>query len=397
MRERRVYAATIFGKTRLFVHIPGENRSMKNIHRISGLILLLAAMLCASEPLRGQTASETPRGGPATDELSPWRLGLGGGYIRYEGDEAIKDGFFGLLRLAYDYTPRWTIRGEISYFPELKANTVLDYETGEPVSREGLHGDSTWAIGLAADALFHIAPASGSRWDPYLAGGIGLLYYDEKREWRARADVPIRAGIGLACHLTPSWSVNVDVMEHMTIDKQEFNFVSSAGISWRPPAGPKPARSAGLVPAAAAAGIAELPAGQAAPAAAQAPAAKPPEPEPADLRMFKVDMDSAEGKWHEYFSELDAIAKIIHEYPGSEILVEGHMNRQPNVSEAEARRLTGRKAEAVRDYFVKNHKIEGKRITALGLGFSLQPPPGDPDQAYPDSQRMIIRIRAAKR
>ena len=106
-------------------------------------------------------------------------------------------------------------------------------------------------------------------------------------------------------------------------------------------------------------------------------------------------MDSAEGKWHEYFSELDAIAKIIHEYPGSEILVEGHMNRQPNVSEAEARRLTGRKAEAVRDYFVKNHKIEGKRITAAGLGFSLQQPPGDPGQAFSDSQRMIIRIRAA--
>ena len=363
---------------------------MKKFQRTSALAVLGAVMLGASGNLRGQGAESNN----ASEDLSPWRLGIGGGYIRFEGDEAIKDGGFGLLRLGYDCSPRWTIRGEVSYFPELKANAVNNYETGEPVPRPGLHGDSTWALGLAADALFHLNAGAGRRWDPYLAGGIGLLYYDKEREWRDRADVPIRAGIGLACNFTPSWSVNVDVMEHMTIDKQEFDFVSSAGISWRP-AGPGPARAPGPALAAPAALAVEPPAPQPAPAVVKQPAAKPTAPEPAELRMFKVDMDSAEGKWHEYFSELDAIAKVIGEYPGSEILIEGHMNRQPNVSEPDARNLTGKKAEAVRDYFVKNHGIDRKRITAVGLGHSLQQAPSDPKATSPENQRMVIRIRAA--
>ncbi|MBU4201416.1 MAG: OmpA family protein [Verrucomicrobia bacterium] len=353
---------------------------MKNPHRLVGIVIMGAVMLGASGKLWSQSTPSTS----TAEDLPPWYVSIGGGYIRYEGDEATKNGGFGLLRLGYDYTPRWTFRGEFSYFPELKANTVYNYETGVPVPRPGLHGDSTWAVGLAGDALFHFIATDDRRWDPYLVGGLGLLHYEKMREWRSQTDVPIRAGIGLAYHFTPEWAVNVDLMEQMTIDKLEFNFIPGAGVSWSP-AGRKPARSAGLALVAPGDHAAE-----------STQASAPPSPPPADLQMFKLDMNSAEGKWHEYFSELDAIAKIIQTYPDSEILIEGYLDQQPNISERDARKLTEKRAEAIRDYFVQNHHIAKKRITAVGYGFSRQKAPNDPVNGNPENQRMEIHIRAAR-
>ncbi|MFH1969612.1 MAG: OmpA family protein [Verrucomicrobiota bacterium] len=340
---------------------------MKNLQRLTEIVIMGAVMLGTSGKLWAQS---TPS--KSTDaDIPPWSLSLGGGYIGYEGDEATKDGGFGLLRIGYDYTPRWTFRGEFSYFPELKANTVYNDETGVPVPRPGLHGDSTWAAGLAGDALFHFIATDNRRWDPYLLGGLGLLHYEKIREWRSPTDVTVRVGVGLAYHFTPAWAVNVDLMGQMTIDKQEFNFMPSAGVAWRP-AGRKPARSA-----------------------ASAKASIPPSP-PVDLQMFKLDMNPAEGKWHEYFSELDAIAKSIQAYPDSEILIEGHIDQQPNVSEQDARKLTEKQAKAIRDYFVQNHRIAKQRITVVGYGFSRPKASNDRVNGNPENQRMVIRIRPSR-
>ncbi|MBU4365646.1 MAG: OmpA family protein, partial [Kiritimatiellae bacterium] len=96
------------------------------------------------------------------------------------------------------------------------------------------------------------------------------------------------------------------------------------------------------------------------------------------------------------FSELDAIAKIIQTYPDSEIWIEGHIDQKPNVSDRDARKLTEKRAEAVRDYFVQNHHIAKKRFTAVGYGYSLPKAPNDPVNGNPENQRMVIRIRAAR-
>ena len=344
---------------------------MKNLQRLAGIVIMGTVMLGASEKLWAQSTAAKS----ASEEIRPWNVGIGGGYIKYEGDEAIKQGGFGLLRIGYDYTPSWTFRGEISYFPELKANTVNNYETGIPVPRPGLHGDSTWAAGLAGDALFHLNSAEGRRWDPYLIGGLGLLYYNKTREWRSQTDVPVRAGIGLAYNFTPAWAVNLDVMGQMTIDHTEFNFIPSASVTWRP-AGRKRARSAGL--------------------ALVGNKFTSPSPPPVDLQMFKLAMNSTEGQWYENVSELDAIAKIIQTYPDSEILIEGHIDQQPDISERDALKLTEKRAESIRDYFVQNHAIAKKRITAVGYGFSRPKAPNDPAHGNPENQRIVIHIRAGQ-
>lgn len=353
---------------------------MQNLQRLAGIVIMGAVMLGASGKLGAQSTPSKSTG----ENIPPWYVSIGGGYICYEGDEATKDGGFGLLRIGYDYTPRWTFRGEISYFPELKANTVNNYDTGVAVPRPGLHGDSTWAAGLAGDALFHLIAANDRHWDPYLVGGIGLLYYEKIREWRSPTDVPVRAGVGLAYHFTPEWAVNVDLMGQMTIDKQEFDFIPSVGVAWSP-TGRKPAQSAGFT--------------LAAPGDQTAKSTKdsiPPSPSANDLRMFELAINSTEGQWYENVSELDAIAKIIPAYPDSEIWIEGHIDQQPNVSAQDALKLTEKRAEAVRDYFVQSHHIAKKRFTAVGYGFSRPKAPNDPVNGNPENQRIVIRIRALR-
>ncbi len=353
---------------------------MINIHRLASLVIAGMVLSGTSGKLWAQSAPAESSAG----KDAPWQISIGGGYICYEGDEATKDGGFGLLRVGYDYTPSWTFRGEISYFPELKANTVYDYDTGTPVPRPGLHGDSTWAIGLAGDALFHLNAAADRRWDPYLVGGLGLLYYEKIREWRSPTDVPVRAGAGLAYHFTAAWALNVDLMGQMTIDKQEFNFIPSAGIVWSP-AGRQPSRSAAWSLVA--------PKDQTAKSTQNlTPSLSTAE----DLRIFKLDISSTEGKWHENVSELDAIAKIIQANPDSEIWIEGHIDQQPNVSDQDARKITEKRAEDVRNYFVQNHHISKKRFVVTGYGYSRPMTPNDPVNGNPENRRIVIRIRASR-
>lgn len=335
-----------------------------------GLVIIGVFMLGASGKLWSQTTADKP----VDANLAPWNVGIGGGYIKYEGDEATKGGGFGLLRVGYDHTPRWTFRGELTYFPNLKANTVNNYETGTPVPRPGLHGDSTWAVGLAGDALFHVNTATEQHWDPYLVGGIGLLHYAKTREWRSQTDVPVRAGIGLAYHFNAEWAVNLDLMGQMTIDHTEFNLIPNAGIMWRP-GGRKPARAAAF---ALGAGTDQ----SAQPPAELTPATK-------DLRTFQLATSTTEGQWYEYYSELDAIAKVIQANPTAEILIEGHVAQQPDLSERDAQKLTEKRAEAVRDYLVKNHNIARKRFTTTGYGFT----PPKTANALSD-QGIVIRLRA---
>lgn len=348
---------------------------MKKIHLLAGIVIMGTVLSGSSGTLWAQDAPSKS----IDQNASHWYLSLGGGGIDYEGDEAVQSGLYPLLRLGYDYTPRWTFRGEISYFPELKANMVYNYESGTAVPRPGLHGDSTWAMGIAGDVLFHCIATDDRQWDPYLVGGLGLLYYDKQREWRNRVDIPVRVGAGLAYHFTPEWAVNVDLMGQLTIDHSEFNFIPSMALSWRP-AGRKPVRPTAP--------------------ALLAPDARTTDPIPSppsdDLRTFVLVMNFTEDQWQispEYFSELDAIARIIQTFPASEIWIEGHIEQQPNLSKKKARKITEKRAQAIRDYFVGKQRIVKKRFTATGYGFSRPKTPADPGKGGPENQRMLIRIR----
>ncbi|MDD5482681.1 MAG: OmpA family protein [Kiritimatiellae bacterium] len=193
--------------------------------------LLIGAGLTVAWPSFAETA-------PQSEEIPPWYLGLGGGYINFEGDEATKSGGFIQLKIGYDYNPRWSFEGSLLVFPKLNRNTVYDYDANNvPHPRKGLDGESTWALGLAADALFHIIAADDRHWDPYFRVGVGGNYFQREREDCWRIDPVLRYGGGLAYHFNPEWSLAVDLMCASPIHKErdaiEFNFMPSVGVNWK--------------------------------------------------------------------------------------------------------------------------------------------------------------------
>ena len=79
---------------------------MRNCRKITSVLIATAFALMAARMVNGQEEPE---------EMPPWYISLNAGAIRFEGDEAVEDGFCGSLRLGYDYSPRWTVEGVVNY------------------------------------------------------------------------------------------------------------------------------------------------------------------------------------------------------------------------------------------------------------------------------------------
>jgi outer membrane protein OmpA-like peptidoglycan-associated protein len=184
----------------------------------------------------GKLWAQAEPSGSADEEISPLYVGLGGGYINFEGDEAIKSGGFIQMKLGYDYSSRWSFEGSVLVFPKLDKNEVTDYEP-VPHPRPGLDGESTWAVGLAADAFLHLYAFDDRHWDPYLMAGVGVNYFEKERVDAWQFDPAIRYGFGLAYHFNPEWSIHADfdcqTPFHKERDVLEFNLMPSAGVNWK--------------------------------------------------------------------------------------------------------------------------------------------------------------------
>lgn len=193
--------------------------------------LMLFALIASSSHI---VAQSVPAG---ENEIPPWYFSLGGGYIKFEGDEAVKGGGFIQLKLGYDYDPRWSFEGSLLVYPNFNKNDVYDYDSGVPSLRDGLQGDSTWGFGIAADALIHLIATDDRHWDPYLVLGVGAMYLRERNvQWPA-VDPNVRFGVGMAYHFNPEWAIRLDVVEVIAIsserDALEFNLMPSLGVNWK--------------------------------------------------------------------------------------------------------------------------------------------------------------------
>ncbi len=417
---------------------------MKKINRVIGLLFLGALWL-------------GPQAFAVDEDIPPWYVSLGGEYIKYEGDEATEGGGAILLRLGYDWMPRWSFRGELSIYPQLKANDAYDYETGVPVPRPGLDGSSTWAAGLAGDVLFHLNAIDDRHWDPYLIGGIGLLHYEKNRAWRAQTDVPVRYGIGLAYHFTPEWSVYADMMGHMTLDKQEFNWIPNAGVSWK--------WGAHVPPKFAVAGGAVDTDGDGLTDAEELALGTDPRNPDTDgdgltdgeeVKTYKTDplnpdtdydglKDGAEVYTHktnpllrdtdnggvadgheviedgtnpldpsddlllftlhiefdtdksvihsQYFSDLDKIGKVLSRDPKATARIEGHADKRKTSRATYNLQLSERRAKAVMDHLRQKHAIAQSRMTPVGYGYTRPMAPNDPIIGNQKNRRVEVYIR----
>ncbi|MBU4201135.1 MAG: OmpA family protein [Verrucomicrobia bacterium] len=205
---------------------------MKQFYRVAGIVLLGAIVSGVS----GQGWAQSGQSQSGDEGIPPWYVSLGGGYIKIEGDEAVKGNGFIQLKLGYDYAPRWSFEGSALVFPKLDKNDVEDYHP-DPHPRPGLDGESTWALGIAADSLFHLNVTDDRHWDPYLLLGLGGTYFERERADCWRVDPIIRYGGGMAYHIDPEWAMRLDLIVASPIHKErdaiEFNFMPAFGVNWK--------------------------------------------------------------------------------------------------------------------------------------------------------------------
>lgn len=119
-----------------------------------------------------------------------------------------------------------------------------------------------------------------------------------------------------------------------------------------------------------------------------------------DLQLFELRFQYDEGRWElksEYFSELDAIGKILRADPKATARIEGHIDEKKEFTERQARTLTARRADAIEAYFRKNWKIEGRRLNAEGYGSSRPKAANRPEIGNPENRRIEIYIRRSDR
>ena len=82
---------------------------------------------------------------------------------------------------------------------------------------------------------------------------------------------------------------------------------------------------------------------------------------------IKFDFDKADVK-KQYHDELAKFAIVLKEHPDLKLIIEGHTDNIGGKTYNE--KLSQRRAEAVKDYLVKNFSIDASRLTAKGYGMT---------------------------
>ncbi len=385
-----------------------------------------------------------------------WYTSFGLGTIQYEGDEELKDGFLGTLRLGYDWNEWWSLEGALAVAPHLKEDFRFDIPTQTRVSRlrEAAGVSSTYAFGMSLDALFHF-----TRWervDPYLVLGGGFIVYGDEIDGEL-FDPAVRVGGGLMYHFNDRWAVRADVRTFLAGRDTEANALVDAGAIWTWGAGVprKPMASGGALdsdgdrlpdtreneigtnpydydtdkdglsdgeevldygtnPLEKDTDYDYLGDGEEVKKYQTNPLQRDTDnggvcdghevledgTDPLvgadDLQLFELyiqfDYDKAILK-AEYFGELDIVSKVLIRDPAATAVIEGHADRKKN-SEADYNLdLSKRRAEAVLEYLVTKRDIDRGRLATKGFGFSRPKAANDPAVGNPVNRRVEVYIR----
>ena len=123
------------------------------------------------------------------------------------------------------------------------------------------------------------------------------------------------------------------------------------------------------------------------------PPPPPPPPPPKVIDKLTVhanfDFDKSRVKQQDY-QQLNEAIEFIKKYPGAKIVVEGHTDSIG--TEQYNQKLSEKRAEAIRKYFVANGNIDGSRITTSGYGESRPVDTNKTDSGRAQNRRSEILI-----
>jgi outer membrane protein OmpA-like peptidoglycan-associated protein len=406
--------------------------------------------------------------GMATAQVEPSsqakRYVSGGfGIVDYEGDQPVDDASSLMIHLGYDFNEWWTIDGAFSIIPTLNENTYGNTPTNTGVWREvhpleeTIGKDSTWAVGAAVDGLFHF-----TRWerlDPYLAIGIGFIYYGDDFG-DGHFDPQVRAGGGVMYHFNDEWALRCDARALITAENTEANSIIEGGVVWYWDAhvpfdplaggGPLDSDADGLLdseedalgtnkhnpdtdedglkdgaevnrhktlplnPDTDADGLIDglevykyktdpllrdTDDGGVSDGHEVAEDGTDPNNGADDLLLFELYIQFRKDKSDikpQYFSQLNVIAKVLKRHSGSTASIEGHADRTKRSVAKYNKDLSNRRAKAVLKYLSNKQGIAKSRLSAVGYGFERpKVQPVDLINGNPENRRVDVFIRGA--
>lgn len=314
----------------------------------------------------------------------------------------------------------------------------------------------TWMAGIYADALFHFT--RWERLDPFLAAGLGLNLYGKDVVDSGKNEFVFRAGAGVMWHFNDVWALRGDFRLLLDSDNTEFNNTIEVGFVWNWDAGAAPEyvavsgpldsdgdglsddyeRQIGTDPFNPDTDGDGLTDGD----EVLKYGTDPLNPDSdfdglkdgAEVLKYKtnpLDPDTDKGgvtDGHEVlvdktnplngnddllrfelhllfdydkdvihakdYPELDTVAKVLAKNPQATATIEGHADRLYRSKADYNRRLSERRATAVKNYFISKG-IEASRLKSVGYGFDRPKVKPDLVNGTPENRRVEVYIRGA--
>ena len=262
------------------------------------------------------------------------------------------------------------------------AGLRLGYNFTKYIGIEGYanYGQSEWklfaskptvdVLGYGVEGIFNLMP--NSKLVPFLAIGVGGIHYSQESDDTTdgrRDKITADYGYGLKYFLTDNFAFRLDIRHVMPFDKMHNNILVSFGLNFAF-GGAKPAP---VYSAPAPEPVME----QAKPQEAAAPVVEEVKAQPqtrvaqeieekgrATLEVL-FDTNKATIKKN-YAKDIDNLSDVMKQHPDLNVTIEGHTD---NVGKAAYnKKLSQKRAEAVKKYMVKKGGIDAKRLKAVGYG-----------------------------
>ena len=332
-----------------------------------------------------------------------WYINPMVGWQDFDYERHLDDSATGILGLEYRYGDHWA--SEIRYLrssPDLsKGNSDIDLNQ------------------YYIDGLYYLQPAT-AKWQPY--GVLGVGYADFDRSEEGQADL----GIGTRYRLSERWSLRADARGIFSLDDGSFDQLYSVGISYAFGSGaaPEPQQPAPEMdsdndgvpdsadqcpstPAGAAVDSRGCPLDSDGDGVADYKDQCPNTPKGREVDANGCKMAlvrDVEVKLNVTFAtnsakiqsdslaNIEKVVEFLNTYPEVPVEIGGHTDNTGSASYN--RRLSQRRADAVRDMLVNQYGISAQRITAKGYGEDQPIASNDTPGGRQANRRVVATLKA---
>jgi len=259
----------------------------------------------------------------------------------FEGNEDMDNSLSVGLRAGYNFTKYFGLEGYAHYVPTdiENSSTNVDY------------------LGYGLEGLFHFMP--DSKFVPFFAIGVGGVHYSKATEDTTdgkRDKITADYGVGVKYFVTENVALRADVRHVIPFDGVNNDLLYTVGLSFSFGGAKKVVEAKPEPPA---------------PVEEVKPAPVVEEAKPEIIEKGRTtlnvefDFDKATIK-KGYYKDIDDLVTVMKQYPDVNIEIDGHTDSIGTA--AYNKKLSQKRAEAIKKYMVEKGGIAADRLTAKGYG-----------------------------